>query len=60
MATQLKLVASNNLDRFSREWRRGFASGRRMTRLMEASYQTTLGNKEEAAKQFEIAARIGV
>lgn len=58
MATQLRLVSSNNLDRFSREWRRGFASGRRMTRLLEASYQATLGNRDESARQFEIAARI--
>ena len=58
MATKLRLVSDNNLDRFSREWRRGFAAGRRMTRLIEAAYQATSGNREEADRQFEIAARI--
>jgi hypothetical protein len=58
MATKLKLIANNDLGRFTREWRRNFAAGRIWYRCEEGTKARQRGDRDEEARQFLAASRI--
>ena len=58
MTERLTLVVDNDLDRFSPEWRRGFAKGRLIGRLHAAIDCQRDGDTDAADHHFEKATRI--
>jgi hypothetical protein len=58
MKPDLRLVTTNDLGRFTREWRRNFAAGRIWYRCEEGTKARQRGDRDEEARQFLAASRI--